>query len=67
MYIIIKSSRFDFTKDYRAKDAYRGHSCDVARVEPGKVYETEEEAILDAHAMSNNNPVGFVVVRIKND
>lgn len=53
-YFIHKSSRYTST-------GYRGPACEHAGVEPGKLYDSEEEAKIDAKKLSNVNPVGFTV------
>jgi len=40
---------------------YQGPTCDRAGVKPGRVYETEAEAQIDADKLSEVNPVGFEV------
>lgn len=64
-YIIMKSSRaFD---NPTAPWAYRGPTCAAARVEPGKIYDSKEEAETDADKLTKHNPVGFVVLEMSND
>ncbi len=44
-----------------ANSPYTGPACDTAGVEPGKVYDSEAEALIDAQKLSEVNPVGFKV------
>lgn len=63
-YIIMKSSRaFD---NPTAAWAYRGPTCVSAGVELGKIYDSKEEAQIDADKLTKHNPVGFVVLEMKN-
>lgn len=63
-YIIMKSPRaFD---NPTAEWAYRGPTCTVANVELGKIYDSKEEAQADADKLTKHNPVGFVVLEMKN-
>jgi hypothetical protein len=54
-YVIIKSSRLP------SHDGYSGPSCERAGVEPGRVYDTLEEANVDVEKLRAVNSVGFVV------
>lgn len=64
-YIIMKSSRaFDGAT---APWAYRGPTCGQAGVELGKIYDDKNEAETDAAKLTNCNPVGFVVLKLKPD
>ena len=60
-YIIMKSSRaYD---NPTSRNAYGNtQTCSEAGVEPGKLYDTEAEAQMDADKLSSVNPVGFVVL-----
>ncbi len=53
-FFIHKSSRM-------AKSPYAGPTCERAGITPGKEYDSEEEAQIDAAKLSEMNPVGFVV------
>ena len=65
-YIIMKSSRaFDGVEPWAAW-AYRGPTCADAGVTPGKVYDDKTEAENDAKKLTQHNPVGFVVLEMKN-
>jgi hypothetical protein len=59
-YIIVKASR---VSNY----PYHGISCSNAGIEPGKLYDTEAEAICDAEKLTAVNPVGFSVQKQKMD
>lgn len=61
-YIIMKKSRY--TPNPTAEWGYRGPTCKAAGVEPGKVYETIEEAQQDADTLGKFNPVGFQPVEM---
>jgi hypothetical protein len=64
-YIIMKSSRA--FEGATAPWAYRGPTCTDAGVELGKIYNSKEEAQIDADKLTKHNPVGFVVLEMKND
>jgi hypothetical protein len=61
-YIIMKDTRA--IERPTASWAYSGPACTRAEVEPGKVYDSEDEAKRDADALTECNPVGFVVLAI---
>lgn len=65
MFIIMKKTRsFDNpTKVW----AYCGPTCKNAGIEPGKVYSNFDEAQKDADALGQYNPVGFVVLKVKEE
>lgn len=62
MYIIQKSTRA--VDNPTPRDAYSGPACEDARVEPGKVYDTFEDANIDCIKLGKVNPVGFVVTML---
>lgn len=55
-YVIVKSSRL-----YGGGVGYSGIACERAGVDAGKVYQSKEEALIDAEKMTRVNPVGFRV------
>lgn len=63
-YIIMKSSRaFDSPT---AEWAYRGPTCVSAGVPMGQIYDNKADAEADAKKLTEHNPVGFVVLEMKN-
>lgn len=62
-YIIMKSSRA--FEGATAPWAYRGPTCAAAGVTPGHVYDDKTEALYDAARLTQYNPVGFVVLELK--
>lgn len=60
-FIIIKNLRYYEKIRY----GYTGPSCLIAKVQPGKVYNSEKEASLDAEKLSKVNPIGFKVVEVE--
>lgn len=62
-YIIMKSSRA--FEGATAPWAYRGPTCAAAGVTPGQVYTDKTEAETDAARLTKYNPVGFVVLELK--
>lgn len=65
MWIIVKASRIPSRPV--ASDAYKGPTARIAGVELGKVYDTRDEAELDASRLREWNRCGFVVVEITTD
>lgn len=53
------------TRQYVGGDGYMGPSCYEAGVEPGKVYNSREEAVEAAEKLSDVNPSGFQVFPYK--
>ncbi len=56
LYVIIKSSRL-----YLGGPGYSGPACLEANIEPGKIYESFEEASKDAKLLTKFNSIGFTV------
>lgn len=60
-FIILKSTRYVDETTLSAADAYRGPTCARAKVEPGLVYSSFENAQADADRLSKFNSAGFEV------
>ena len=46
---------------------YCGPACEATGVEPGKIYNSREEAEQDAARLTAHNPVGFSVFEIPSE
>jgi hypothetical protein len=55
-YVIVKSDRI-----YCGGKGYAGPSCDIANVEPGKIYRYFSDALKDAESLTNVNGVGWTI------
>lgn len=56
MYKIVKQNRVHYN------EPYRGKTCQIVGVEPGKVYKSLEDAKHDLKLLSAANPIGFVII-----
>ena len=53
------------SRSYLGGVGYAGPTCAQAGVTPGKIYDTEQEAQIDADLLSFFNPIGFYVTEYK--
>lgn len=62
-WVIVKATR-RIPERPTVEHAYEGPTARLAGVEPGKVYDTREEAQRDAVRLASWNRCGFVVVEV---